>query len=102
MACKHKDDEPDKPPPLSWGFKDVTAEAGLSSFHHEPFNALGSIDAYDHGNGLAAGDFNGDGHEDLLVLTQCGPAGYFLGKGDGTFTDQSSALSMLSDGCGWA
>src|SRR5262249_25718510 len=42
--------------------------------------------------------FDGDGHEDLLLLSQCGPTGYFLGHGDGTFSDRSSLLSMLDDG----
>jgi hypothetical protein len=97
-ACR----DPEPPPPVSeapsWVFTETTTGSGLQSFHHESFNLRVSVDAYDHGNGLAAGDFDGDGHEDLLILSQCGPSGYFLGEGDGTFTDHSARLSMLSSG----
>ena len=47
---------------------------------------------------MAAGDFNGDGHEDILALSQCGPTGYFLGNGDGTFVNASDRLKTLNDG----
>jgi hypothetical protein len=47
---------------------------------------------------MAAGDFDGDGHDELLLLNQCGPTGYFLGHGDGTFTDASDRLAALDDG----
>jgi len=81
----------------AWRFTEVGAKAGLL-WEHRPFNPNGAFDAYDHGNGVAAGDFDGDGHADVLLLTQCGPAGYFLGRGDGTFADRSERLSMLGDG----
>jgi hypothetical protein len=80
-----------------WRFTEVAEKAGLRWRHHA-FNPGGALDAYDHGNGVAAGDFDGDGHADVILLTQCGRAGYFLGRGDGTFEDRSDRLAMLDDG----
>ncbi len=80
-----------------WHFTEVGKKAGLD-WVHGPFNPGGAFDAYDHGCGVAAGDFNGDGHADILLLTQCGPTGYFLGRGDGTFEDRSDLLAALNDG----
>ena len=37
---------------------------------------------------LAAGDFNGDGHPDVLAVTTGGTLFYYRGKGDGTFLQQ--------------
>jgi len=85
------------PPAQVWRFTEVAAEAGLL-WSHRPFNPEGAVDAYDHGSGVAAGDFDGDGHADVLLLNQCGPAGYFLGRGDGTFEDRSDRVAMLNDG----
>ena len=81
----------------SWHFQDMAVKGGVDWFSITP-NREGGANLYDHGCGVATGDFNNDGHEDLLLLTQCGPTGYFLGKGDGTFTDKSALLSMLNDG----
>ena len=83
--------------PKAWHFTEVGEKAGLD-WTHVPFNPAGAFDAYDHGNGVAAGDFDGDGHADVLLLTQCGATGYFLGRGNGTFVDRSGRLSMLDDG----
>ena len=80
-----------------WRFTEVGVRAGLA-WRHEPFNPAGAFDAFDHGGGVAAGDIDGDGHADVVLLTQCGPTGYFLGRGNGTFDDASSRLSMLNDG----
>ncbi len=80
-----------------WHFQDLAGGNGVGWVSRTP-NREGGANLYDHGAGMAAGDFNGDGHEDLLLLSQCGPTGYFLGKGDGTFTDASSRVTMLNDG----
>ena len=80
-----------------WKFTEVAVAAGVQ-WSHQLIKNDGITALYEHGSGLAAGDFNGDGHADLLLLNQCGPTGYYLGKGDGTFEDQSSLLAMLNDG----
>src|SRR5690349_20980344 len=88
------------PPPEDlkvWHFTEIAAKAGLA-WTHVPYNPTGAFDAFDHGGGVAAADFDGDGHADVLLLSQCGPTGYFLGRGDGTFEDRSERLAMLDDG----
>ncbi|MBX9585231.1 MAG: FG-GAP-like repeat-containing protein [Gemmataceae bacterium] len=73
-------------------FTDVTAAAGLAT----PRPSLGA----------AAGDFDNDGHPDLVV-TGTGEQHLFRNKGDGTFEDVSAAagldkLTGVYLGCGWA
>ncbi len=42
---------------------------------------------YDHGCGLAVGDFDGNGHEGIYFVNQLGPNALYRNKGDGTFED---------------
>ena len=66
-------------------FKNVAHEAGL--------------DAAAWGNGVCAGDFNGDGLIDLYV-TNYGPNFLFKNNGDGTFTDVAASAGV--QGGGWS
>jgi len=45
------------------------------------------VNLYDHGCGVAVGDFDGDGHEDVYFVNQLGPNALYRNKGDGTFED---------------
>src|SRR5262249_10272398 len=45
------------------------------------------INLYDHGAGVAVGDFDGDGHDDIYFCNQLGPNALYRNKGDGTFAD---------------
>jgi hypothetical protein len=45
------------------------------------------INLYDHGCGVAIGDFDGDGHDDVYFVNQLGCNALFRNKGDGTFED---------------
>ena len=45
------------------------------------------INLYDHGCGVAVGDFDGDGHDDIYFVNQLGPNALYRNKGDGTFED---------------
>lgn len=81
------------------GFVDITAAsfAGCSSFHQQMqpgldhwrtvLDGASGIDIYGN-NGIAAGDFDGDGFDDIYV---CQPAGLpnrlYRNRGDGTFED---------------
>jgi hypothetical protein len=43
------------------------------------------INPYDHGAGLAVGDFDGDGFDDVYLVNQLGDNGLFRNKSDGSF-----------------
>jgi hypothetical protein len=45
------------------------------------------VNLYDHGCGVAVGDFDGDGHEDIYFCNQLGRNALYRNKGDGTFED---------------
>jgi hypothetical protein len=45
------------------------------------------INLYDHGCGVAVGDFDGDGHDDIYFVNQLRPNKLYRNKGDGTFED---------------
>src|SRR5262249_48923999 len=45
------------------------------------------INLYDHGCGVAVGDFDGDGFDDLYFVNQLGRNALYRNRGDGTFED---------------
>src|SRR5437660_5404756 len=45
------------------------------------------INLYDHGCGVAVGDFDGDGFDDVYFVNQLGANALYRNKGDGTFAD---------------
>src|SRR2546428_7935070 len=72
------------------GFEERAQEAGIAFRMHdlpkeqgEPFH----INLYDHGSGLAAGDYDNDGREDIYFLNQLGPNALYRNAGDGSFVD---------------
>ncbi len=87
--------EPDKSAPEYWNrlyrnngdgtFTDVTVQAGL--------------EGKGYGMGVAVGDYDNDGHEDLYV-TNLGRNILYHNNGDGTFTDVTAAAGVA--GSGWS
>ena len=74
----------------SSGFRDIAREAGLNFRMNFLPNEQGEkfkINLYDHGCGVAVGDFDGDGHDDIYFVNQLGPNALYRNKGDGTFED---------------
>ncbi|MBI1916006.1 MAG: VCBS repeat-containing protein [Planctomycetes bacterium] len=49
---------------------------------------------YDHGSGLAVGDFDGDGHDDIYFVNQLGPNVLYRNNKDGTFTDVTAKAGV--------
>jgi hypothetical protein len=86
LALRGRPDKlPDKLP-----FRECAAEAGLTwrmSFLPDEQGEKFKFNLYDHGSGLAVGDFDGDGREDLYFCNQLGPNALYHNNGDGTFTD---------------
>ena len=52
------------------------------------------INLYDHGAGVAIGDFDGDGREDIYLVNQLGPNALYRNKGDGTFEDVAAQAGV--------
>ncbi len=72
-------------------FVDATDAAGLTGSHMTP----GTMDMEFMAAGVAAGDFNRDGFQDLFVLGgSLGVDKLYINNGDGTFTDQAAAWGV--------
>ena len=66
-------------------FSEVSAAAGLQFVHQ----------GYHYGGGIAVGDFNGDGWQDMYVTNGYGyPNALFLNNGDGTFRDAAASAGV--------
>ena len=52
------------------------------------------INLYDYGCGVAVGDFDGDGFDDVFFGNQLGKCALYRNKGDGTFTDVTKAAGL--------
>ena len=82
------------------GFVDVATESGLDfrmNFLPAEQGENFKVNLYDHGCGLAAADYDGDGYDDLLLLNQLGANALYRNRGDGTFervTDDASPLAL--------
>ncbi|HTU99039.1 MAG TPA: FG-GAP-like repeat-containing protein, partial [Luteitalea sp.] len=67
----------------NWTFEDISARAG--------------VDGAAWGNGVCAGDVDGDGRVDLYV-TNWGPNFLYRNKGDGTFEESATARGVAAGG----
>jgi enediyne biosynthesis protein E4 len=69
-------------------FHESATEAGIDfvmSFLPGEQGKTYKVNLYDHGSGLAIGDFDADGHDDLYLLNQKGANGLYRNRGDGSF-----------------
>lgn len=74
-------------PARPFTFTDRLPESGIDFVHQVVDDAGRHYKAvhYDHGNGLAVADVDGDGHLDLYFSTQLGSNELWRNRGDGTF-----------------
>jgi enediyne biosynthesis protein E4 len=88
-------------PPRSFLFRESASEVGIHfqmKFLPQEQGETFKINLYDHGCGLAVGDFDGDGHDDIYFVNQLGPNALYRNKGDGHFEDVTvSAGIALAD-----
>ncbi len=78
-------------------FRDCATEAGLDWRMHFLPNEQGEtfkVNLYDHGSGVAVGDFDGDGRDDIYLVNELGPNALYRNKGDGTFEDVADAAGV--------
>ncbi len=76
--------------PVPAAFRECATEAGLTwrmSYLPTEQGEKFKINLYDHGAGVAVGDFDGDGHDDLYFCNQLGKNALYRNRGDGTFED---------------
>jgi hypothetical protein len=87
------------------GFEDRALQAGVRfkmAFLSGEQGAKFKINLYDHSAGVAVGDCNGDGRDDLYFCNQLGPNALFLARGDGTFrnaTHESGPIALADRIC---
>lgn len=90
----HSDQQPPSGPA---GFQEQAAQAGLTfrmKFLASEQGKKFKINLYDHGSGLAVGDYDGDGLDDIYFVNQLGLNALFKNRGDGTFQDVTKAAGV--------
>src|SRR5712671_5433705 len=84
------------------GFVERAQQAGIAFRMNNLPNEQGEqrfrINLYDHGAGLAVGDYDNDGHDDIYFLNQHGPTALYRNRGDGTFEDVTAKAGVALDG----
>jgi len=83
------------------GFEERARAAGIAFQMHNLPNEQGEsfrINLYDHGSGLAVGDYDNDGRDDIYFLNQHGPNALYRNRGDGTFADVTAKTPLALEG----
>jgi enediyne biosynthesis protein E4 len=79
------------------GFQERAQAAGIAfrmNFLPKEQGERFRINLYDHGSGLAVGDYDNDGREDIYFLNQHGPNALYRNRGDGTFEDVTAKAGV--------
>src|SRR4051812_23881660 len=85
------------PAPAASAFQECATQVDLTWQMHFLPNEQGEkfkINLYDHGAGLAVGDFDGDGYDDIYFCNQLGPNALYRNKGDGTFEEVAAQAGV--------
>ncbi len=91
---------PATPAAAPMGFVDRAVEAGITfrmEFLPGEQGEVFKINLYDHGCGVAVGDYDNDGDDDLYFCNQLGPNALYRNDGKGNFTDvtdQSGGVAL--------
>lgn len=87
----------EKPDGSPTGFRDIAHKAGFDFKMQFLPNEQGEtykVNIYDHGCGLAVGDYDGDGHDDVYFLNQMGRNALYRNLGNGKFVDVTSEAGV--------
>jgi len=79
------------------GFEESAEAAGIGfrmNFLPREQGERFRINLYDHGAGLAVGDYDGDGREDIYFLNQLGPNALYRNLGKGSFVDVTAKAGV--------
>ena len=81
-------------------FTDRQVESGITFRHRIVDDAGKTYKAvhYDHGNGLAVADVDGDGRTDLYFVNQAGPSQLWRNQGGGKFQDVTAQAGVAVSG----
>jgi hypothetical protein len=85
------------PDPATQSFREAADDVGITWRMHFLTGEQGEtfkINLYDHGCGLAVGDFDGDGLEDIYFCNQLGPNALYRNRGDGTFEEVAAKAGV--------
>jgi hypothetical protein len=91
--------QPDNP--AAEGFQERGLESGITfrmAFLPGEQGQNFKINLYDHGCGVAVGDYNGDGYDDIYLVNQLGENALYRNNGDGTFTDVTHQAGVALGG----
>jgi hypothetical protein len=79
------------------GFEERAQAAGIAFRMNILMREQGErfrVNLYDHGAGLAIGDYDGDGRDDVYFLNEHGTNALYRNVGDGTFVDVSAKAGV--------
>jgi len=95
--------------PRTSGFEERAEAAGISfrmNFLPAEQGEDFKINLYDHGAGVAVGDYDGDGHDDVYFCNELGRNALYRNLGDGRFVDTTAAPldlpGVVSVAAAWA
>jgi enediyne biosynthesis protein E4 len=97
LTFRHRPDESRPDESGVPAFRECATEVGIDWRMRFLPNEQGTtfkINLYDHGCGLAVGDFDGDGLEDIYFCNQLGPNALYRNKGDGTFVNVAAEAGV--------
>src|SRR5690554_5355578 len=80
-------------------FREASQPADLTfhmSFLPQEQGETFKVNLYDHGCGVAVGDYDGDGHDDIYFLNQLGGNALYRNRGDGTFIDVTAIVGPVA------